>query len=287
MRSYHVRNGIPHAAFDDPRIDLLIKGAKRQYGEGKRRLRLPLTDDILVKLLPFIPDSHDGINLKAAICVGFAAFLRAGEFTWDSWDPSRSGKKLSRRHLHLHPSSLTLTLPSSKTDPFASGVDIHLAKAPLSPLCPVSAIRNLLIRYPAGPDAPAFSRMFGSFSKQYFVDKLHELLLKAGTSTKGFSGHSLRKGAAVSAKGKGISRDDIKTLGRWKSDAVDVYINEVPQTILTANLLALNSRLLSVSQGPSSPASRSAPSSPARHPIPSSTSQSLPSMPARRLARRD
>jgi hypothetical protein len=36
----------------------------------------------------------------------------------------------------------------------------------------------------------------------------------------GFSGHSLRRGAAISAAAAGIPREDIKTLGRWKSDAV-------------------------------------------------------------------
>ena len=40
----------------------------------------------------------------------------------------------------------------------------------------------------------------------------------------GFSGHSIRKGAAVTAAENGISRDNIKLLGRWKSDAVDTYI---------------------------------------------------------------
>jgi len=97
-------------------------------------------------------------------------------------------------------------------------------------------------------------------------------------------------GAAVSAYAKGLSKDEIKSLGRWKSDAVDVYINELPPATLASNLTALNSRLLSVS-GPSSPSSRPLPSrslppSPLRPPF-TSASRSLPSTPARRLARRD
>jgi hypothetical protein len=90
-----------------------------------------------------------------------------------------------------------------------------------------------------------FGRTFGAFSKPYFIDKVREYLLRAGIPTRGFSGHSLRKGAAISAVNKGLSRDEIKLLGRWQSDAVDTYIYDLPQAIRSANLLDLNSRLLS------------------------------------------
>ena len=63
------------------------------------------------------------------------------------------------------------------------------------------------------------------FSKQFFIMKIHELLLNAGIFTVGYSGHSLRKGKAVIADCNGISKDNIKLLGRWKSDAVDIYMN--------------------------------------------------------------
>ena len=47
------------------------------------------------------------------------------------------------------------------------------------------------------------------------------------------------------AQQKGMSKEEIKLLGRWRSDAVDIYINEVPQSTLATDLLTLNSRLLS------------------------------------------
>jgi hypothetical protein len=74
---------------------------------------------------------------------------------------------------------------------------------------------------------------------------MHLLLLNAGIPTFGYSGHSLRKGAAVTADRKGISRHHIKLLGRWKSDAVDVYINERKQMEQIHRLLFLNAQLLS------------------------------------------
>ena len=169
--------------------------------------------------------------------MAFAGFLRSGEFTWDT-----PNSALLRRHVVFNKDSVTLTLPSSKTDPFGRGVAIQLALS-TSPLCPVSALRNLYSRFPRDQAQPLFSRTVGPFNRQYFVDKVRELLLRAGIATTGYSGHSLRKGAAVSAAAIGISREDIKLLGRWKSDAVDIYINEVSAADHTQKLLQLNNKL--------------------------------------------
>ena len=241
LRSTHTQLGYDIDVFNDPWIDLVLRGGKRVYGEGEKRLRLPLTAPILLRILNEIGDDYDGINLKAALCVAFAGFLRSGEFTWDK--PSGGGVYLARRHIILNPNSVTVTLPSSKTDPFHSGVAIHLAESPLSPLCPVRALRMLFTRFHRDPSHPLFSRSFGPFSRQYLNDKIKEMLLRAGIPTAGFSGHSIRKSAAVSAAANGVSRDNIKLLGRWKSDAVDIYINEINLADHTQKMLQLNSRL--------------------------------------------
>jgi len=74
---------------------------------------------------------------------------------------------------------------------------------------------------------------------------MHQLLLNAGIPTFGYSGHSLRKGAAVTADRNGVSKHDIKLLGRWKSDAVDIYINEPQKPERIQKILRLNALLLS------------------------------------------
>ena len=61
----------------------------------------------------------------------------------------------------------------------------------------------------------------------------------------GYSSHSLWKGAAVTADRNDISHHHIKLLGRWKSDAVHVYINEWKQSEQMHQLLFLNAQLLS------------------------------------------
>lgn len=44
-------------------------------------------------------------------------------------------------------------------------------------------------------------------------------IVEAGINQEGFNGHCFRKDEAQSAAAAGTSGDEIKTLGRWKSDA--------------------------------------------------------------------
>lgn len=143
---------------------------------------------------------------------------------------------------NLRDGSITLTLPTSKTDPYRKGIPIHLSQSSSS-LCPIRALSTLFHTQPRRPDDPLFSRAFGSFSRTYIIDKVKELLLRAGLNPANFSDHSFQKGAAVSAAVRGISKENIKLLGRWKSDAVDIYINELAEEDQITKLLQLNVHL--------------------------------------------
>jgi hypothetical protein len=246
LRHYHVEHRLDCSVFDEQLVELTIRGGRRIYGDKPARERLPLTSDILlpiVRLLATDP-SLDTTNLKTALCVGFAAFLRSGEFTWNRWDPSLSPQlHLSRKHVTFVGDSVSLFLPTSKTDQFRKGVTIHLASAD-SPLCPVAALHHLLERYPAPPTAPLFLRSAGlPFNRAYLVDRIKTLLIRIGVNPAKYSGHSLRKGATVSAIAVGLSKDEVKLLGRWKSNAVDIYINEVDKLSHAKRMLALNFKI--------------------------------------------
>jgi len=190
--------------------------------------------------------SHDDVNFFAALCVGFAGFLRAREFTWEQWSPFSSPRlHLSRQHVTFdnRTGSVTILLPSSKTDPLAKGTEIYLP-ATGTKICPVAALHHLFERFPAHPAAPLFCRHVGPFSRSHFVERVKATLLNIEIDPSKFSGHSLQKGAAVSAYREGIPRSEIQLLGRWKSDAVDIYINEVSKLDHQAKLLDLRTQLL-------------------------------------------
>ena len=180
------------------------------------------------------------------LCVAFATFLQSGEFTWNTWTAQHHQFHLARMHIQFNSNhSVTLTLPSSKMDPYHRDATIPLASSPNpSPLCPVTALHSLYSLYPHPPTHPLFSCPYGqSFNKQFLIAKIRELLLHAGIPSLGFSGHSIRKGAAVTAALNGVSRDDIKLLGHWKSDAVDNYLDSFYQSNHTSYQLHLNTQL--------------------------------------------
>ena len=74
-------------------------------------------------------------------------------------------------------------------------------------------------------------RLFSKALKEIF-DELH---LNYGA----FNTHSFRIGAATTANQVGMSDINIKTLGRWKSNAYQSYIHANPQQLakLSAQLL--------------------------------------------------
>jgi hypothetical protein len=172
-------------------------------------------------------------------CVsGSPAFLLAGDFTWDQWD-----RILLNLFNYVYPANMchsTLKLDQSsslyhnpKTDPFGKGTEIHLTPAE-SQICPVAAFHHQapLHRIPLQPIPwPLFK----------IVPRLPNQNLLASK----YSGYSLvQKGAAVFASREGIPHSDIILLGWWKSDAVDIYMNEVVKPDLKTKLLNQQSQLL-------------------------------------------
>ena len=216
------------------------------------RERLPITRDILLRLLEFLDQrSYRGATLYAAFCLAFAAFLRIGEFTWEAhqWAPGDSdfaSWHATRRSIAFgptdsddhHPDRLFFTLPTSKTDPFRQGVTITIAAANDS-ACAVSALHLLFTRWPSPPETPLFTLRHWhhelgqnptAFDRRTVVNELRGCLTSAGISG-GYSGHSFRRGAATSARMAGVADNDIQLLGRWRSDAYKRYIEVHPEYV--------------------------------------------------------
>ena len=240
LRSHHVDLRLPTTVFDDETLKRIIRGAKRQYGISSIRHRKEITKDILISILAHLRNTHDDINIRAAFCTAFAAFLRLGEFAWDTWTSQSHLIQLSRGSIQFtSDGNALLHLPASKTDQFRQGTIIPLAASHDS-TCPVSALKTLFHRYPNKNIDPLFTRVIGSFDGTWLIQRLHSLLRAAGINPDGFSGHSFRRGAANSALQAGISKQDIKTMGRWKSDAIDRYFSAATQT---QHLLTLSKQL--------------------------------------------
>lgn len=97
------------------------------------------------------------------------------------------------------------------------------------------------------PEAPLFRFVNRGFRRQDVVIRIRNLLSLAGIDPSGYSGHSLRKGAAQDAHDMGLPRDDIMMLGRWSSAAVDRYYNTNRARVLRLSRQVLTGQLASES----------------------------------------
>jgi len=230
LKSHQIDCGHGNEIFqNNEQIKRILRGVKIVSGLKPKIIRLPITKDIVIKLVAQCNSSFNGSTMRAAICTAFAGFLRTGEFTYNLWNSSSHQTQVSRGALKFNKDSVTLTLPKSKTDPFGKGVPISMPATGDS-TCPRGALKMLLAKYPAPANAPLFTcnNQFGYrcgmfFTRTWFLNQLRDLLINAGMNPLGYNGHSFRKGAAHSAAAAGMSSEDIKVLGRWKSDAYKLY----------------------------------------------------------------
>ena len=229
----HISTGL-HIEFAKqltPRLQLVLKGIKKEREKlTPSRTRLPITIKIMTKIKEVLlrkPKDYDNILLWAACCTAFFGFLRCGKFTVPTqatYDPeahlSLSDIALDSKHI---PSVIQVTIKQSKTDPFHQGVQLCLGKTDKE-ICPVNAILPYLAIRGAN-HGPLFIMQDGShLTRQRFASLITNTLQLAGIDDKRYTTHSFRIGAATTAKDAGISHVHVKMLGRWKSNAYQLYV---------------------------------------------------------------
>ena len=232
-------------ALEMPKLQYVLKGARIERSKttsGAKRARLPITPDVLLKIKTVLDrngQEFDSIMLWAAACVCYFGFLRSGEITIPTLGAFCPETHLSIRDVSVdrpgRPEIIHIKLKASKTDPFRKGVVISLGRTG-KPLCPVVALLTYLaVRRGKEVDAgPLFRLKDGRpLTKPAFVERIKDVLSKAGLDGSKYAGHSFRIGAATSAAAAGVEDSMIQTLGRWKSSAYLVYVR-VPRERLAS-----------------------------------------------------
>jgi len=223
IRLSHIERG-----FEDPTKDellhLLCTGIKRSQGVSPNT-RLPITIDVLQTLksqlslnLSFSP--LEKRLLWAAFTLAFYGFLRASEF---------ASPNFTWRHIQLAGDHYTILIEQSKTDPFRQGHIITIHASGTS-TCPVRALQLYISAIlPLQDDTPVFQGgRFSPLDRQHLTDTIRHLLLETSYSHYQYSSHSFRSGAATTAAAAGIPDWLIKKLGRWSSNAYQLYIHSSP-----------------------------------------------------------
>ena len=123
----------------------------------------------------------------------------------------------------LAPTVVQITIKQSKTDLFRQGVQLYFGKTDTG-LCPVKAVWAYLATRDVIP-GPLFKLTnTQGLTRQEFLARLTRTLTAAGVPVKGYTTHSFRIGTATTAKEAGVSDVHIEMLGRWKSDAYQLYV---------------------------------------------------------------
>ena len=216
------------------RLEYVLRGIKREEAERQpapTRRRLPITPDILIKLKAVwstrAGEEADMKMLWAACCLGFFAFLRAGEFTVPSDTEFDEEVHLTWNDVSIDdpgsPSFLRVHIKQSKTDPFREGTYLYVGRTGTE-LCPVAAILEYMCLRGQGR-GPLFRFKDGRpLTRPRLVEALRSALNEAGINQADYCSHSFRIGAATTAAQKGVEDSVIKTLGRWKSVAYQQYV---------------------------------------------------------------
>ena len=134
-----------------PRLELMLRGVKREEAGVQRRPRLPITPVVLEKLRAVWnrdAADHDNIMLRAACFLGFFGFLRSREMTAPDTGDFDPGQHLTVKDIAVdnkqNPTAISVRVKQSKTDPFRQGVSIYLGKTD-TPICLVAALLSYLV----------------------------------------------------------------------------------------------------------------------------------------------
>lgn len=222
------------SSFQDFTQHFLIKKMLQGFQKVKPTYdpRLPITPEILLKLVQALPHTTDSYFsrtlLHAMFILAYCAFLRVGEITKTN---SKTHHYLLAKHVSQGIDTnglgfVDIAIPHFKHSK-SNFTTIHLTQnSKNSLLCPYQALTTFLnLRKHHSPESPLFSFMDNTpVPRQYFTSQL-QLALKFGNlNLSKYQAHSFRIGAATSAAAKGYTEIQIQNMGRWKSNAFKKYI---------------------------------------------------------------
>ena len=228
---------LPASVLNDPEFSDARRAARRCTAERGVARKRPITPQLLQALRTVIRQSAGSPFLElrdwSAFLLGFLGLFRVSELVSFRWTD-----------LHWTAHGLRVHVRSSKTDQFFQGttvfvtghheaaLDIRTLLTLLRQASPASEF--VFTTVTGGPLAPDTLR---SRLKQYLRGCL------PANEIEFYSMHSLRRGGATAMAQRQVPLRIIQQHGRWKSDAVRVYI-EADLSETSAGSLVLSSLLL-------------------------------------------
>jgi hypothetical protein len=182
--------------------------------------------------------SFDDILFLAILLTGFHGLLRLGELTWpDNKKLCDYRKVVMRSSVQVNSKSFQFTLPGHKADRLFEGSQVLIQSTELDddawrPFTTYLALRDKCFPFRAelwlkeDRSIPTRSWFLQRFRRHFSGN---------------VGGHSLRAGGATALAEAGVPPHMIQAIGRWSSDAFQIYIRQHP-VVLAAHLYGSPSR---------------------------------------------
>ena len=235
VRALHIDQGFSDLSAGCLRLRRVLRGIKRCQGSPVAS-RLPITDDLMLVIWNSLDLSlPDHCMFWAACCRGYFGLLRASEFTVPNLASFSPSLHLSVQDISMDsmvsPSYMRVNIKGSKTDPFRQGCYVHIGAGHL-PLCALSALMTYL-SLRGNSAGPLFLFQDGRpLSRATLTDWLRQIMASARVPGN-FSSHSFRIGAATVAARNGVPDHLIQAMGRWSSNAYQLYIKTPSESLAT------------------------------------------------------
>ena len=182
--------------------------------------------------------SYDVALFLTILLTGFHGLMRLGELTWPDNKKLRDYRKIvMRSSVCVNPKSFQFTLAGHKADRLFEGSLILIQSTDVdddawAPFTKYLSLRDQRFPY----RAELFLRENGTIpTRAWFLRILHQHL------SGNIGGQSLRAGGATALAEAGIPPHLIQAIGRWSSEAFQIYIRRHP-VLLAAFLYGSPSR---------------------------------------------
>lgn len=210
------------------RLDWLVKGLKKIMRRPIKQANA--MNPSILKQISRILNVADPVDFVCyVIClVGFYLFLRSSNLVPESRNSFDKHRQLARQDIRICGNAIVVDIKWSKTIQFAE----KLLQVPLLPvadedICPVTWMRAMLLRFPAGPEDPAFcvpgAGRAVAVSYSQLAARLKKWSLQLKLKGPSFTPHCLRRGGTTFAQTVNIEGESIQLIGDWASQAYRRY----------------------------------------------------------------
>eukprot|EP00741_Cyanophora_paradoxa_P007433 tig00001128_g7190.t3 len=240
VQSLHVDSGFSTFWGAMPRLARLLEGIARVADPRPKLRRDPITRGQLSALAQYAAahPSPETRLLWAAFATAFFGFFRCSEVCAVRLPVPDPARLFQRRDLRFFVDEgerfARLRLKKSKSDQRGQGCDVDIPHVG-GPECAHCALEALAASWtgPARPDAYVFAHADSSqpLTRSELHAALRNWLRALGYAADPLLPHSFRIGAATAAFEAGLPDYAIQLLGRWRSDAFQLYIRARPELV--------------------------------------------------------